>query len=269
MSKTYDNYGAISSIYDSINSSVDYCAWADFIEECFARFLPEKPELVLDLACGTGSMTIELARRGYDMIGIDGSPDMLNIALDRKYGAELSHDVLFLLQDMREFELYGTVGAISCCLDSLNYLTEDGDLEKCLSLVHNYLDPDGLFIFDVNTPYKFENVYGENNYVYEEDDCGGGAFCVWQNYYDKESKICDFSLTVFEKNEKDGTYSRRDEVQSERCYSLFELYDALCNTGFELLGAYSDFAFTSVVRTPEAERWYLVARAKKEGSKKN
>ena len=153
MSRKYESYGAISAIYDKINSRVDYVAWADFFEKCFDKFLKERPELVLDLACGTGSMTLELARRGYDMIGIDASFDMLNEALERKFDLELPRDVLFLLQDMREFELYGTVGAITCCLDSLNYLTEDGDLEKCLSLVHNYLDPDGLFLFDTrNVP---------------------------------------------------------------------------------------------------------------------
>ena len=152
------------------------------------------------------------------------------------------------------------MGAVTCCLDSLNYLTEDGDLEKCLSLVHNYLDPDGLFLFDINTPNKFENVYGSNSYVYEEDDCGEGNFCIWQNAYDKESRLCDFSLTVFEKNE-DGTYSRRDELQTERCYSEAEIEKALTKTGFEVIGFYSDFDFTPACDTDE--RWYAVARAKK------
>jgi SAM-dependent methyltransferase len=261
MSKKYDNYGAISTVYDKINSSISYSAWADFFEKCFDEFLTERPELVLDLACGTGSMTLELAKRGYDMIGIDGSSDMLNVALDRKYDMELARDVLFLLQDMREFELYGTVGAITCCLDSINYLTGDGDLKKCFSLVHNYLDPDGLFLFDVNTPHKFESVYGTNSYVYEEDDCGEGSFCVWQNYYDKKTALCDFSLTVFEREEGGCLYSRRDEIQTERCYSKEELSTCLKSSGFELIGFYSDFNFTPA--SENDERWYVVARAKK------
>ena len=161
MKNDFYNYGAISDIYDKINSEIDYSKWADFFEKCFDKFLNCRPELVLDLACGTGSMTLELAKRGYDMIGIDSSSDMLNVALDRKYDMELPRDVLFLLQDMTSFELYGTVGAITCCLDSVNYLVDDGDLERCFRLVHNYLDPDGLFLFDVNSPYKFENIYGE------------------------------------------------------------------------------------------------------------
>ena len=261
MSKKYDNYGAISTIYDKVNSHIDYSAWADFIEKCFDKYLGTRPSLLLDLACGTGSMTLELAKRGYDMIGVDASPDMLNVAYDRKFDLELENDVLFLLQDMREFELYGTVGAVTCCLDSLNYLTEDTDLEKCFSLVHNYLDPDGLFLFDVNTPYKFENVYGSNSFVYEEDDCGEDSFCIWQNYYDKDTKLCDFSLTVFEKLEGGEDYSRRDELQTERCYNRAEIEKALTENGFEILGFYSDFNFSPIA--PTDERWYVAARAKK------
>lgn len=261
MSKKCENYGAISTIYDNINSHVDYSAWADFFERCFEKHLKERPELVLDLACGTGSMTLELAKRGYDMIGIDGSSDMLNVAFDRKYDLELKNDVLFLLQDMREFELYGTVGAITCCLDSLNYLTEDGDLDKVFSLVHNYLDPDGLFLFDVNTPHKFKNIYARNTYVYEEDDCGEDSFCVWQNYYDESTHLCDFRLTVFEKDEGATSYSRRDEEQCERCYSKEEITSTLNKNKFELIGFYSDFNFTPASDTNE--RWYIIARAKK------
>ena len=261
MDNKYDGYGAISTVYDNINRQVDYSAWADFFERCFDKYLASRPELVLDLACGTGSMTFELAKRGYDMIGIDGSSDMLNVAYDRKYDLELSHDVLFLLQDMREFELYGTVGAITCCLDSINYLTGEGELERVFALAHNYLDPDGLFLFDVNTPHKFENIYANNTYVYEDEDCGEGRFCIWQNFYDKKSGLCDFNLTVFEKNEGSETYTRRDELQTERCYSMDELVSTLEKTGFELVGAYSDFEFANAKETDE--RWYFVARAKK------
>ncbi len=261
MSKKCENYGAISSIYDNINSHVDYIAWADFFEACFDKYLPSRPELVLDLACGTGSMTLELAKRGYDMIGVDGSYDMLNVAFDRKYDLELKNDVLFLLQDMREFELYGTVGAITCCLDSLNYLTGEGELDKVISLAHNYLDPDGLLLFDVNTPHKFENVYAQNTYVYEEDDCKNDSFCVWQNYYDKKTGLCDFRLTVFEKTEGEEVYSRRDEEQCERCYFKDEIISLLEKNHFELIGFYSDYNFTPAKDTDE--RWYVVARAKK------
>lgn len=254
------NYDSIASVYDNINSEIDYSAWADFIEKCFSRYLEAKPELVLDLACGTGSMTFELHSRGYDMIGADSSEDMLTEALDKAYDKEIS-DILFLKQDMRSFELYGTVGAIVCCLDSVNYLTNVTDLEKCFACAHNYLDPDGLFIFDVNTPYKFENIYGNNHYIFEDDDSSGScAYCGWQNEYDRESYLCNFYLTVFTE-EEDGRFSRRDETQTERCYTKEELSTSLKKCGFEILGFFGDFDFAEP--RDDCQRWYIVAKAKK------
>ena len=248
-------YDSIASVYDNINSEIDYSAWADFIEESFKKYLPAKPELVLDLACGTGSMTLELHTRGYDMIGADMSEDMLSQAYEKAYDKEIS-GVLFLKQDMRCFELYGTVGAVVCCLDSVNYLTADGDLDKCFACVHNYLDPDGLFIFDVNSPHKFENVYGNNAYVLEDE----GVYCGWQNEYDRQSGVCDFYLSLFEETE-DGTYERSDEHHRERCYSLDDLKNTLDACRLETLGVFSDFDFNEI--KPDSDRWYIVARAKK------
>ncbi len=257
----YSGYSAISEVYDSINADVNYSEWANFIEKCFERYLEKKPEIVLDLACGTGSMTFELARRGYDMIGVDGSEDMLSLAYDRKYELEDAERVLFLRQDMRSFELYGTVGAVTCCLDSINYLTEDQDLSACFSLVHNYLDPDGIFLFDVNTPYKFENIYADNAYLYEtENSLGNTSFCAWQNDYDKESRLCRFYLSVFTEDEN-GKYLREDEEQSERCYSADEIKKTLSDCGFELLGFFGDYSFSTP--SENCERWYVAARAKK------
>lgn len=256
----HEAYHAISAFYDRVNADIDYRAWADYIEEHFRRYLPQKPELLLDLACGTGSMTLTLADRGYDMIGVDGSAEMLNIAMNRARAAN-HPEILYLLQDMREFELYGTVGAVTCCLDSVNYLTEDGDLEECFATVHNYLDPDGLFFFDVNTPYKFEHIYGDNSYIFEEETDDRLIWCGWQNYYDPESRLCDFDLTVFTEDD-DGRYRREDESHTERCYTLDELTAALSATGFELLAVHGDTDLTSP--TEESERWYIVARAKKD-----
>lgn len=253
---SYDGYSAIARVYDILNREIDYKRWADFIEKCFERFLDGRPEIVLDLACGTGRMTRELASRGYDMIGVDGSYDMLGEAYSKG-----TDGILYLVQDMRELELYGTVGATVCCLDSLNYLLSDGDLLKTFSLVHNYSDPDGLFIFDVNTPYKFENIYADNSYILEDENGKGGAiFCGWQNFYDAESRRCDFYLSVFTEGEG-GEYFREDEKQTERCYSESEISGALEKSGFELLGVYSDFGFGD--RKESDERWYFVARAKK------
>jgi len=254
-------YDAIAHIYDKINKDIDYASWADFCERAFGRYLKDKPEIVLDLACGTGSMTVELAKRGYDMIGVDISEDMLNEAYTRSIGA----GILYLCQDMRSFELYGTVGAAVCCLDSMNYLLTEDDLLKCFKTLHNYLDPDGLLLFDVNTPYKFAHIYSDNAYILEDEiDYGDGelsaVFCGWQNSFDEESGICDFYLTVFDENE-DGTYTRTEEHQRERCYDLDTIKNNLTLAGFEFLGCFGDFDFSAPNDT--AERWYIAARAKK------
>lgn len=262
-----EGYNAISRVYDRLNAEIDYASWADFVEACFDRFLSARPELVLDLACGTGSMTIELATRGYDMIGVDGSAEMLSEAYTRAIDQQ---GILFLQQDMREFELYGTVGAVTCCLDSLNYLLSPEDLDRCFACVHNYLDPDGLFLFDMNTPYKFREVYGNNAYVLEDElvwDEGldteerAAVYCGWQNTYHPETGICDFDLSLFEEL-PDGTYRRSDEHQQERCYTLDEIKASLKKANLELLGVWSDYAFSTPTDT--TERWYFAARAKKQ-----
>ncbi len=251
-----EGYDAIAEIYDRLNREIDYAAWADFIEKNFDRYLLSRPSLVLDLACGTGSMTKELAERGYDMIGVDGSEDMLGVAYERAEGQK----ILYLLQDMRHFELYGTVGAVTCCLDSLNYLTGKGDLDACLSCVHNYLDPDGIFLFDMNTPYKFEHIYADNAYVLEDTlPDGRSVYCGWQNDYNKETAICGFYLTVF--TEGENGYRRADEEQHERCYSMEEIRRALRENGFEFLAVSGGTDFSEP--NDLTERWYFAARCKK------
>ena len=247
-------YDLLAPIYDAVNGDVDYSAWADFIENIVNKDGGDlRPELVLDLGCGTGSMTLELARRGYDMTGIDYSVEMLDIARARAEDEGLSDKMLWLCQDMREFELYGTVDLAVSCLDTVNHLTSVQDLSKFLALVHNYLVPNGLFIFDVNGKYKFENIYGNQSYVMEYDD----SFCVWQNFYNCKNHLCDFYITLFSQN-PDGSYERYDEEQRERMYTVRSLKKQLLGTGFEFLGAYSDFEFSE--GNDDSERIYVVAR---------
>ena len=250
-------YGILSPFYDAVNGDISYSDWADFIERIAERECKERPDLVLDLGCGTGSMTIELARRGYDMTGVDYSPEMLDVARERAEQAGLSDRILLLCQDMREFELYGTVDVAVCCLDGINHLTSVKDLDKTFSLLHNYLIPDGLFIFDINGKAKFENVYADETYVMEED----GAVCIWQNYYNEKSKLCDFYITLFKECE-DGRYRRFDEEQTERMYTIRSIKRALEKNSLELVGCYSDFDFNNA--DDECERIYIVAKCIKE-----
>ena len=253
-----EGYRALARVYDRLNADLDYEAWADFLEAAFGKYLTQKPEIVLDLACGTGTMTRILSARGYDMIGVDGSADMLSEAYSLGNG---EGRILYLCQDMRDFELYGTVGAVISCLDSVNYLLSEEDLVKTFRGVHNYLDPDGLFLFDVNSPYKFAAIYGNNAYVLEDETPEGGAiYCGWQNEYDEKSGICDFWLSIFEEDEE-GKYERSDEHQRERCYSADTLKHLLESCGFEWIGVFGDYQFS--VPTDKTERLYIAARAKK------
>lgn len=251
-------YEALAAVYDRMNDSVDYEALADFAVSSFAR-AGRTPELVLDLGCGTGQLTFAMARRGYDMIGLDGSAEMLAKAFERKL-QEGNPPVLLLCQDMRAFELYGTVGAVVSSLDCVNYLTGDGDLDRCFSLVHNYLDPGGVFLFDVNTPYKFEHIYGDNAYILEDEAGGRLAYCGWQNEYDPATRTCRFSLSVFTE-EGDGRYRRADEEQTERAYTKEELTAALTRAGFEQIAFFGDLQFGEPM--DESERWYVCAICKK------
>ncbi len=246
-------YSALAPVYDKLNGDVNYQEWADFFEAAFDSFMTSRPELVLDLGCGTGSMTLELAARRYDMIGVDISPDMLSEAYMRA-ASEGRSGVLFLEGDVCDFELYGTVGAIVSCLDVINHLTDIDDVRRCFALAHNYLDPGGLFLFDVNTPYKFKSVYGDNDYVLEED----GDVCVWSNRLSDDGTMCDFRLSVF-RRQKDGLYVRKDSIQSEKCYGDSELKNMLEEAGFEVCGVWGDFNFS--LPDEKCERWYFAARA--------
>ncbi len=249
-------YDLIAPIYDKINGSIDYVKWADFIEKTVKKEYSGTPELWLDLGCGTGRMTLELLRRGYDMTGVDASPEMLDAARCAALEAGLSDKLLLLCQDMRSFELYGTVDVTVSCLDCINHLLTPKDLKACFSLVHNYLSPDGLFIFDINGKHKFENVYSDRAYIMEED----GAVLLWQNDYNPKTKLCGFYITLMQEC-SDGRYERYDELGRERMYTLLSVKRALLDCGFEFIGAYSDFEFKE--GTDEDERIYIAARCKK------
>lgn len=215
-----ESYNEFAYVYDRLIDR-DYAAAADRIEEMFEKY-GVKPELVLDIACGTGTLTGILAERGYDMIGLDLSEDMLSVAAAKNPG------IRFLHQDMTEFELYGTVDAIVCTLDAVNYVTDKRKLKKMFRLVNNYLNPGGLFIFDINTRYKLETVLGNNTFVYDED----GIFYVWENYFDKKSDISRQLLTFFSRDGRE--YKRFDEQHVQRAYNADEIRNLLAFSGLSL-----------------------------------
>ena len=187
-----DKYTALAYYYDALGEHMDYREYALFVHRYNKEYGKGKSGIALDLACGTGSMTLELDSLGYDTIGVDGSPEMLDVAREKSEGRE----ILYLCQDMRELDLYGTVDIVTCTLDSLNYLTSTKELSAVFALVNNFLEEGGLFIFDLNTEYKFKNIYGNNSYVFEDQ----GVFCTWQNEYVEKSGKCKFCVSVFEED---------------------------------------------------------------------
>lgn len=245
------SYERLAASYDELTEDVDYQRRADFLERLFQRArLPV--HTVLDLACGTGTMTWLLTARGYELIAVDGSEDMLAAAA-AKTGPGIPP--VFLHQSMPQLDLYGTVDAAICCLDSFNYLTDTKDFARTLAHLHNYIEPGGLLIFDMNAPAKFERVYGENAYVLEED----GILCAWQNFYNEKSKLCDFCLSIFRECH-DGRWERLDEAQRERCYSLRTVKKLLVEGGFELCELVGGYGGEKVDK--DTERWYFTVRRK-------
>jgi SAM-dependent methyltransferase len=229
---------------------VDYKKWADYVENIFS-LNGIKPSLVLDLGCGTGNFCIELAKRGYDMIGADISGDMLSCAKEKSLKEDL--DILYVNQDITDFELYGTVDAIVCLMDTVNYLTDKRGVKKLFKLVSNYLNPGGLFIFDINSEYKFKNLLGDNVY-YEVDE---EITYIWQNRFDRTKKICEFDLTFFIKNNEEK-YERCDETHYERAYSVGDMEQFIKKENMVLLNKYNELTFEKPSKT--AQRIFFVCR---------
>ena len=207
--------------------------------------------LVLDLGCGTGTITELLYEKGYDMIGVDSSEEMLQIALDKKF--ETQSDILYLCQDMRELDLYSTVGTVVSVCDSLNYLLMDEDVLQTFHLVNNYLFPGGIFIFDFNTIYKYEEVIGDTTIAENREDCS----FIWENFYSCEDHINEYDVTVFERQE-DDLYRRFTETHYQRGYTLEEMKTFLEKAGLIFVTALDEK--THEAPTETSERIYVIAR---------
>ena len=246
-----DAYTSFAQVYDLFMDNVPYEEWAAYVRGILTEY-GIGSGLVLDLGCGTGSLTECLARAGYDMIGVDSSEDMLEIAMDKRGRSGL--DILYLLQDMREFELYGTVRAVVSICDSMNYILDYADLVQVFRLVNNYLDPGGIFIFDLNTEYKYEALMGSRTFAEDRED---GSF-IWYNEYSPEDHINEYDLTLFVREGK--LFRRFQETHYQRAYSHAEVRRAAAEAGMEFEACWDAFSRDPV--KPDSERMYMVFREK-------
>jgi SAM-dependent methyltransferase len=215
--------------------------------------LEQEKNLVVELGCGTGSFTMVMAKKGYDIMGIDLSPEMLDIA--RRKSSKAGLDIMFLEQDMRELDLYCTTGTVVSVCDSINYLLEDEDVVETFKLVNNFLFPKGIFIFDFNTLHKYRDVIGDATIAENREDCS----FIWENYYHEEEHINEYDVTIFAKCDKDDELFRRSvETHYQRGYTLEEMKGFVAAAGLEFVTAID--ADTHAEPTDDSERIYVVCR---------
>ena len=245
-----DAYTGFAEVYDRFMMDVPYERWRDIIVDELKKASIEDG-LLLDLGCGTGTLTGLLAQAGYDMIGVDGSEEMLMEAREKTDNP----DILYLCQDMRAFELYGTVRAVVSTCDTMNYLLTPEDFIQTVRLINNYLDPGGLFIFDLNTLYKFREVMGNTTIA----ESGEDASFIWDNYFDEETGRNEYDLTLFIGRE-DGLFERQVEVHEEQGYTLEEVKDFLAAGGMEFVRVFD--ADTTEAPTDTSEKVFFIAREK-------
>ena len=260
-------YTSFASVYDTFMDNVPYGEWGGYIYTLLCRY-GVKSGIILDLGCGTGTITEILAGYGYDMIGVDNSEDMLELAMEKRIAS--GHDILYLLQDMREFELYGTVRAVVSVCDSVNYITEPEELAGVFRLVNNYLDPGGIFLFDFNTEYKYREVMGDCTIAEDRGPCS----FLWDNCYYEEERINEYDLTLFiregtapgrnEGAEEDDTeengalYRKYTETHFQRGYTLEEIRELLSSAGLIFQAAYD--MDTREAAGEKSERVCVIAR---------
>lgn len=259
-------YTGFARVYDLFVDNVPYGEWSRYLLSLLKEY-GAKDGIVLELGCGTGKMTRLLSRAGYDMIGIDNSEEMLQMAREaedeaKEYPAvqaesESREDILYLLQDMREFELYGTVKAVVSICDCVNYILEEEELLQVFRLVNNYLDPGGVFIFDLNTLYKYREVLGENVICENREE---GSF-IWENFYDEKEKLNQYDLTLFLREEESSPlYRKYEETHFQRGYELKQVKMLLEQAGMEVLAVYDGYTREPV--RDDSQRVTVIAREK-------
>jgi SAM-dependent methyltransferase len=244
------SYSYFAQVYDLLTENVEYSERADYLCSLLSENGIDRG-LLLDLACGTGSMSVELSKRGFEVTGVDLSEEMLSQAQNKMYAS--GESILFLCQDMRALDLYGTVDCAVCTLDSLNHLNDENDLKEAFRNVALFLEDNGIFIFDMNTLYKHRKILADNAYIYEYD----GLFCAWQNTLCEDNATVRIDLDFFEQTEGD-TYERFSESFKEKAYTDETVEKLLCETGFELVNRYEEM--TKHEPTETTQRTVYVAR---------
>lgn len=249
-------YGDFAFYYDLLTENVDYEKRSEYIRNLLVAHGIDKG-ILLDLACGTGTLTLLLAQMGYDMIGVDASEEMLSVAQEKKMENGIGNEAIFLCQKMEALDLFGTVGGAVCTLDSINHVTDENTVREIFGKVSLFMEDKGIFIFDVNTPYKHKEILGDNTFVYDMDD----VYCVWQNSTD-EGMLTTISLDIFEKDEQEDIYYKYSEQFCERGYELTEIRQWLEECKFEVLGIYEEMSENQVSDTTQR----AVFVAKKHGT---
>ena len=248
-------YNRFAQYYDLLMSDVDYKQWSEYIHNLLLRFhLRDYPvRTILDCACGTGSVSVPLAKLGYSVTGMDLSEEMLGIASEkmRKNGQKC----MFVRGDMRKISIHKNVDAVISCCDGVNYLKEITDFEKFCDSTYNTLKENGLFLFDISSEHKLKNVLGGNTYGEDREECT----YLWQNYYCEEKKRLEMYLHFFVKN-CNGSYDRFDETHIQRAYSAEEVLQVLKRNNFEVLAVYD--AFTLNPYRKDSERIQFISRRK-------
>lgn len=229
-------YSAFARYYDELTANIDYRKRAEYFHAIISKFKKTKNNILLDLACGTGSISEAMAALGYDVIGVDSSEEMLGIAMEKKFRSGLP--VQYLCQDMRRIDMFGTVDVTVCALDSINHLGSLDDVRKVFEGVSLFAEPQGLFIFDVNTLYKHRNILADNTFTYETDN----VYCIWENSLNPCNNEVKMQLEFFEKLDN-GLYARSSDSFSENAYSEDELEKLLGEAGFAILAKYGDDSF--------------------------
>ncbi|MCM1544883.1 MAG: methyltransferase domain-containing protein [Ruminococcus sp.] len=245
-------YGNFAYYYDRLTDNVGYEKRCDYIHSLLAGNNVSKG-ILLDLACGTGTMSLLFAEKGYEIVGVDASEDMLSLAQEKKMNANA--DAVFLCQKMQELDLFGTIDAAVCTLDSINHLTAEADVREAFRRVALFMNDGGIFVFDVNTPYKHKNVLGDNTFVYDLDE----VYCVWQNTYNEKDCSTTVQLDIFEQDEEEAdVYYRYSEEFCERGYELDKIRQWLEEFRFEVIGIYNEMTTDEV--TEQTERAVFVCK---------